>query len=184
MSAYVGPKWRYVGLCRLMSAYVGLCRLMSAYVGLGLLAQFGKTECVLTCSHGGYCKLTQNRSNQTRDIAFWNVSSPSASKQRLSQLHNNHTKLLCLLISAIPPRRFCDVANQLESIAQICITELLASEGLRFSNYVFCRCSNNSIYKNAIPLGRNAWLFLDMIWSIITCRAWLRGPFPCHKWRY
>ena len=39
MSAYVGPKWRYVGLCRFMSAYVGL----------GLLAQFGKTECVLIC---------------------------------------------------------------------------------------------------------------------------------------
>ena len=60
LPAYVGPSWRYVGLCRLMSAYVGL----------GLLAQFGKTECVLTFSHGRYCKLTQNRSNQTRDIAF------------------------------------------------------------------------------------------------------------------
>ena len=67
-----------------------------------------------------------------------------------------HAKQPILLLFLMFARRIEDSANQLGGIAQICKSCHFASEVLHLSNQVFCRCSKNSVFKNAIPLGRNA----------------------------
>ena len=67
-----------------------------------------------------------------------------------------HTKPLLLLISAIPPGRFGDFANQLGGIAQIYKSSDSASEVLRFSNSLFRGALKTTNSENAIPLGPNA----------------------------
>ena len=98
-----------------------------------------------------------------------------------------HTKYLLLLISAIAPRRFGDFANQLGGIAWICKSSDFASEVLRFQNSCF-----RGALKTRLSKMQYLWdEMLDIscfcntsytIWTILTCQALRRGPFPPPKW--
>jgi hypothetical protein len=98
-----------------------------------------------------------------------------------------NTQHRLLLISAIPPGRFGDFANQLGGIAWICKSSDFASEVLRFQN---------SFFRGALKtrLSKMQYLWDEMldiscfcntshtIWTILTCQALRRGPFPPPKW--
>ena len=98
-----------------------------------------------------------------------------------------HTKCLLLLISAIAPKRFCDFANQLGGIAWICKSSDFAPEVLRFQN----SCVRGAL-KTRLSKMQYLWdEMLDIscfcntsntIWTILTCQALRRGPFPPPKW--
>ena len=92
----------------------------------------------------------------------WKMFFRAPQQHRFHKSKTVHAKLLLLLIYAIPPKRDCDFANQLGSIAQICKSSDFASEVLRFSNSLFRGAVKTTNSENAIPLGPNAWLSMDL----------------------
>ncbi len=126
------------------------------------------------------------------DMCFCSASIRSSASPKTSftpQQQSTRNGNNCLLLSYLR-RDFTIMQVSLDALVKFTKCHF-TTEVLRFFFHSMCFAGDLATQFSKMQylwdeMLDSSWICItsDMIWSIRTCHAWLRGPFPHHKWRY